>query len=189
MQPTTRRSFVFTFNFILRFFVFCVSLYFAFLCVLRFFVFCGSLCCVSLCFTYLCVLRFTSIYTQPIYLLRCIFCYAHIFVCILCHGDPALEIYYMAHLLACLSYVIRAYLLAYLFYFRRTLLQSASSGYTIGSLSVTQLFTSVIGIPISLYNFGTSSFHRFPGLPLGRFPTGRITSALIWGAVCDILLT
>ena len=40
----------------------------------------------------------------------------------------------------------------YFTYFSRTLLPSASSGYTIGRLSLTQLFTSVIGIPISLYH-------------------------------------
>ena len=77
----------------------------------------------------------------------------------------------------------------YLLYFRRTLLPSASSGYTIGRLSFTQLLTSVIGIPISSYHFGTSSSHRFRGLPLGRFPAGWITSALLWGAVGAILLT
>ena len=73
--------------------------------------------------------------------------------------------------------------------FRRTLLPSASSGYPIGRLSFTQLLTSVIGIPISSYHFGTSSSHRFRGLPLGRFPTGWLTSALLWGAVGAILLT
>ena len=77
----------------------------------------------------------------------------------------------------------------YLLYFRRTLLPSASSGYSICRLSFTQLLTSVIGIPISSYHFGTSSSHRFHGLPLGRFPTGWITSALLWGAVGAILLT
>ena len=40
----------------------------------------------------------------------------------------------------------------------------------VGRLSITQLLTSVIGIPISSYHFGTSSSHRFRGLPLGRFP-------------------
>ena len=43
--------------------------------------------------------------------------------------------------------------------------------------------------PTSLYHFGTSSSHRFHGLPLGRFPTGCITSALILRAVGAILLT
>ena len=75
-----------------------------------------------------------------------------------------------------------------LLYFSRTLLPSASSGYTIGRLSFTQLLTSVIGIPISLYHLGTSSSHRFRGLPLGRRPPGCITSALLWGAVGAILL-
>ena len=75
-----------------------------------------------------------------------------------------------------------------LLYFSRTLLPSASSGYTIGRLSLTQLFTSVIGIPISLYHLGTSSSQRFHGLPLGRRPSGWITSALLWGAVGAILL-
>ena len=73
-----------------------------------------------------------------------------------------------------------------LLYFGRTLLSSALSGYTIVGLS---LFTSVIGIAISLYHFGTSSSQRFRGLPLGHFPTGWITSALLWGAVDAILLT
>ena len=78
----------------------------------------------------------------------------------------------------------------FLLYFRRTLLPSASSGLTIGRLSLTQLFTSVIGIPISLYHdLGTSSSQRFHGLPLGRRPSGWITSALLWGAVGAILLT
>ena len=76
----------------------------------------------------------------------------------------------------------------YLLYFCRTLLPSASSGYTIGRLSFTQLFTSVIGIPISLYHLGTSSSQRFRGLTLGRRPSGWITSALLWGAVGAILL-
>ena len=48
---------------------------------------------------------------------------------------------------------------------------------------------SVIGIPISLYHLGTSSSQRFRGLPLGRRPSGWITSALLWGAVGAILLT
>ena len=77
----------------------------------------------------------------------------------------------------------------YLLYFSRTLLPSASSGYIIGRLSFTQLLTSVIGIPISSHHFGTSSSHRFRGLPFGLFPTGWITSALLWGAVGAILLT
>ena len=75
-----------------------------------------------------------------------------------------------------------------LLYFSRILLPSASSGYTIGRLSFTQLLTSVIGIPISLYHLGTSSSQRFRGLPLGRRPSGWITSALLWGAVGAILL-
>ena len=75
-----------------------------------------------------------------------------------------------------------------LLYFSRTLLPSASSGYTIGRLSFTQFLTSVIGIPISLYHLGTSSSQRFRGLPLGRRPSGWITSALLWGAVGAILL-
>ena len=70
-----------------------------------------------------------------------------------------------------------------------TLLSSASSGYTIGRLSLTQLFTSVVGIPISLYHLGTSSSQRCRGLPLGRRPSGWITSVLLWGAVGAILLT
>ena len=73
-------------------------------------------------------------------------------------------------------------------YFSRTLLPSASSGYTIGRLSLTQLLTSIIEIPISLYHLGTSSSHRFRGLPLGRRSPGCITSALLWGAVGAILL-
>ena len=73
-------------------------------------------------------------------------------------------------------------------YFSRTLLPSASSGCTIGRLSITQLLTSVIGIPISLYHLGTSSSQRFHGLPLGRRPSGWITSALLWGVVGAILL-
>ena len=77
---------------------------------------------------------------------------------------------------------------AYLLYFSRTLLPSASSECTIGRLSLTQLFTSVIGIHISLYHIGTSSSQRFRGLPLGRRPSGWITSALLWGAVGAILL-
>ena len=81
------------------------------------------------------------------------------------------------------------HLLTYFLYFSRTLLPLASSGYIIGRLSFTQLLTSVIGIPISSYHFGASSSHRFRGLPLGRFPTGWITSALLWGAVGAILLT
>ena len=76
-----------------------------------------------------------------------------------------------------------------LLYFSRTLQPSASSGYTIGRLSLTQLYTPVIGIPISLYHLGTSSSHRFPGLPLGRRHSGWITNALLWGAVGTILLT
>ena len=78
--------------------------------------------------------------------------------------------------------------LLYLLYFSRTLLPSASSGQKIGRLSLTQLFTSVIGIPISLYHLGTSSSQRFRVLPLGRRPSGWITSALLWGAVGAILL-
>ena len=73
-------------------------------------------------------------------------------------------------------------------YFSRTLLPSASSAYTIGRLSLAQLFTSVIGIPISLYHLGTSSSQRFRGLPLDRRPSGWITSASLWGAVRAILL-
>ena len=76
-----------------------------------------------------------------------------------------------------------------LLYFRRTLLPSASSGYTIGRLSFTQLLTSVSGIPISLYHFGLSSSHRFRGLSPGRFPTGSIRNVLHWGAVGANLLT
>ena len=65
----------------------------------------------------------------------------------------------------------------------------ASSGYTNGSLSFTQLFTSVIWIAISLYYFGISPSHRFRRLPLGRLPTyGWVTSALLWGDVGAILL-
>ena len=78
---------------------------------------------------------------------------------------------------------------AYLLYFSRTLLPSALGGYTIGRLSLTQLFTSVIGITISLYHLGTSSSLRFRGLPLGRRPSGWITSDLLWGAIVAILLT
>ena len=52
-----------------------------------------------------------------------------------------------------------------------------------------QLFTSVIGIPICLYHLGTPSSQRFRGLPLGRRPSGWITSALLWGAVGATLLT
>ena len=59
----------------------------------------------------------------------------------------------------------------------------------VGPISCTQLLTSVIGIPISSYHFGTSSSYRFRGLPLGRFHTGWITSALLWGAVGAILMT
>ena len=80
-------------------------------------------------------------------------------------------------------------LLTYLLYFSRTLLPSTSSGYTIGRRSFTQLLTSVIGIPIPLYNFGISSSQRFCGLPFGRLPTGWITSAFLWGAVGAILVT
>ena len=76
----------------------------------------------------------------------------------------------------------------YLLYFSRTLLPSASSGYTIGRLSLTQLFTSVIGIPISLYHLSTSSSQRFRGLPLGRRPSGWITSdwcvTTTWSCSC-----
>ena len=61
----------------------------------------------------------------------------------------------------------------------RTLLPLVLSGYTIGSLSFTQLFTSVTGIPISLYDLGTSTscisyytgncfFYRFHGRRLWR---------------------
>ena len=75
-----------------------------------------------------------------------------------------------------------------LLYFSRTLLPSASSGYTIGRLSLTQLLTPIIEIPISLYHLGTSSSQRFRGLPLGRRPSGWITSALLWVAVGAILL-
>ena len=98
---------------------------------------------------------------------------------------------FISYSIAKVSQIRRAYHLLYtaLVQFRRTLLPSASSGYTIGRLSFTQLFTSVIRIPISSYHFGTSSSYRFRGLPLGRFPTGWITSALIWGAVGAILLT
>ena len=60
--------------------------------------------------------------------------------------------------------------------------------HAIGRLSLTQLFTSVIGIPISLHHLGTSSSQRFRGLPLGRRPSGWITSALLGGAVGAILL-
>ena len=75
--------------------------------------------------------------------------------------------------------------------YSRTHLLSASSWYTIGRLPLTQLLTSVIGIPNSLYHFGISSFQpqRFRGLPLGRLSTGWITSALLWGAVGAVLLT
>ena len=92
----------------------------------------------------------------------------------------------------CSHYIISHFsllILTLLTYFRRTLLPSVSSRYTIGHLSFTQLLTSVIGIPISLYHFRISSSHRFCGLPLGRFPTGWITSALLWGAVGAVLLT
>ena len=44
--------------------------------------------------------------------------------------------------------------------------------YTIGHLSFTQLLTSVIGIPISLYHFGISFCQQLCGLPVGRLPTG-----------------
>ena len=56
---------------------------------------------------------------------------------------------------------------------------------TIGCMSFTQLLTSVIGVPISLYHSGISSSQRFRGLPIGRW----ITRALLWGAVGAILLT
>ena len=83
----------------------------------------------------------------------------------------------------------REYRVAHLLtYFSRPLLPSASSGYTIGRVSFTQLLTSIIEIPISLYHLGTSSSHRFRGLPLGRRPPGCITSDLLWGAVGAILL-
>ena len=85
--------------------------------------------------------------------------------------------------------IMSYFTLLYFTYFSRTLLPSASSGYTIGRLSLTQLFTSVIGIPISLYHLGTSSSQRFRDLPLGRRPSGWITSALLWGAVGALLLT
>ena len=78
--------------------------------------------------------------------------------------------------------------LLYFTYFSRTLLPSASNGYPIGRLSFTQLLTSVIRIPISLYHLGTSSSKLFRDLPLGRRPSGLITSALLWGAVGAILL-
>ncbi len=84
---------------------------------------------------------------------------------------------------------VNLYYLTYFTYFSRTLLPSASSGYTIGRLFFTQLLTSVIGTPISLYHLGTSSSQRFRGLPLGRLPTGWITSAFLRGAVGAILLT
>ena len=77
----------------------------------------------------------------------------------------------------------------YFLYFSRTLLPLASSACNIERVSVTDLLTSVIGIPISLYHFGISSSQRFRGLPLGRPPTGWITSALLWGAFGAILLT
>ena len=89
------------------------------------------------------------------------------------------EVHYITHIIGTLLYFT---------YFSRTLLPSASSGYTIGRLSLTQLLTSIIEIPISLYHLGTSSSHRFRGLPLGRRPPGCITSALLWGAVGVILL-
>ena len=74
----------------------------------------------------------------------------------------------------------------YYIYIYRYLLYSNYSA--IGRLSFTQLLTSVIGIPISLYHLGTSTSQRFRGLPLGRRPYGWITSALLWGAVGAILL-
>ncbi len=48
----------------------------------------------------------------------------------------------------------RSFLVTYLLYFRRTLLPSALSRYTIRRLSFTQLLTSVIGIPMCLDHFG-----------------------------------
>ena len=75
-----------------------------------------------------------------------------------------------------------------LLYVSRTLLPSASSGYTIGCMSFAHLLSSVIGIPISLYDISISSSQRFRGLPLGRRPSGWITSFLLWGVVGAILL-
>ena len=65
-------------------------------------------------------------------------------------------------------------------YVSRTLLPSASSGYTIGRLSFTQLLTSVIGIPISLSTVSVSSSLRFCGLPLGRLSSGWIMMRLLY---------
>ena len=76
-----------------------------------------------------------------------------------------------------------------LYFTLRTLLPSASSGYTIGRLTFTQWFTSVIDIPISLYHLGTSLFPAISWSSLSRRPCGWITSALLWGAVGAILLT
>ena len=49
-----------------------------------------------------------------------------------------------------------------LLYFSRTLLPSASSGHTTGRLSLTQLFTPVIGLPISLYHLPAMSWSYTP---------------------------
>ena len=78
-----------------------------------------------------------------------------------------------------------ALLLTYFTYFRLTLLPSAHNRTSV----LHQVVDIGHRIPISLYHFGTLSSHRFRGLPLGRLPTGWITSALLWGAVGVILLT
>ena len=87
------------------------------------------------------------------------------------------------------NYVCYCYIFTFTYFIWSNYLPSASSGYTLGRLSLTQLFTSAIGIHISLYHIGISSSLRFTCIPLGRRPSGWITSALLWGAVGAILLT
>ena len=74
-------------------------------------------------------------------------------------------------------------------YFSRILRPSASSGFTIGRLSFTQLLTCVIWIP----SLCTILAYRLPSdgvaSPLGRLPTCRITGVLLWGAIGAVLLT
>ena len=78
--------------------------------------------------------------------------------------------------------------IAYLLYF--TLLYTNSSAIGVEWIdNRTYVLHPVVDIAISLYHFGPSSSHRFRGLPLGRIPTGWITSALLWGAVGAILMT
>ena len=76
---------------------------------------------------------------------------------------------------------------SYFLYFKRTLLCRVDRQSDVSPSHSGLRLSS--GFPSHCGHLGTSSSQRFRGLPLGRRPSGWITSALLWGAVGSILLT